>query len=811
MAFNSYGLGFVFSARDLASGVFDRISRGFTKLDLVSEQVAQNLGQRFTQMKRGFAGLAAGAALLFLATLPTDKFAEFELAIAKTGAVANASAKDMKVLTAAAGSLTNLGVKPVEGAKALEMLASQGFNAQDSIAGLKPSLMLAIGGMIEAEEATKAMTSTLNVFGLGIDQAGIVSDKLLKISNVTTLRAADLELAMGTVGRGASAAKQGLDETLIAMGLVKGTGVDASVAASSVSAALVEMAAKADAFKKIGVNVVDAQGKFRPFLDVILDTNNALAGKNLDDAKRVDAIKDLFGRFGMTAFSAAVSQLGGKNIKDGAGNILNMADAVAHLRKEMAGAGGTAQAFVDRIMNTFQKQKDRMAAIWDKLVIEFGRPFAEVLGPIIGKVAMFFEWLTNIIQATPAPIKRFIAGAVVLAGTLLFVGSAIFLLVKGFAFLQIAAKAGLISMIPALIVGAKIAAIIGLVAATANAMGYTMDDVAKGVGSFVKKVSLFGRALFAVFSQGGWTGELRKELNKTENQGLKQFVITLYRIGSRIIAFFKGVWGAFKEVVGPAGPELRKALAGLNETLDRVGMGANKMGASFVDALPGMEGYQSIGAAIGATLGAVIRVMMWVATKVVQVADLFIMVGEFIGVAFGAIYETIDSIGSAIGGAFRRASAAMMDFFEKAKSGELFLAPMKRFADSLNISLSNLYDTMIRILRELPDWALPENVKNIKHTLRTTGEMVSDSKSRAQFASLGPVDQKVVTDQSASAAAPLMGIMQAMQQKLDEDRGVKSQAQVIQLVIDGAKIAEVVANQQAAQATRSFKPVTVAK
>ena len=91
--------------------------------------------------------------------------------------------------------------------------------------------------MISVDQSTATVSAALKAFGLEVDQAGITTDKLLRITNLTSLQAGDLQLALGTVARGASATKQSLTEMLPAMGLVKNTGVDVSVAASSVSSA----------------------------------------------------------------------------------------------------------------------------------------------------------------------------------------------------------------------------------------------------------------------------------------------------------------------------------------------------------------------------------------------------------------------------------------------------------------------------------------------------------------------------------------------------------------------------------------------
>lgn len=68
------------------------------------------------------------------------------------------------------------------------------------------------------------------------------------------------------------------------------------------------------------------------------------------------------------------------------------------------------------------------------------------------------------------------------------------------------------------------------------------------------ELKLLYDSLVQVFSQGGFSGAVRKELDRAENSGIKKFVIRIYMLFGRLRVFFEGVASGFMkawEVVGP--------------------------------------------------------------------------------------------------------------------------------------------------------------------------------------------------------------------------------------------------------------------
>lgn len=446
MASNTGHFGIMVGAKDAASGIFQKISGSLTgmgagagrvlgtmtrKLTITTNavsnmDVAMGLARRqtlnlipvFKKLALGAVAVWAGIKGLALGFRAAGAAGNFEEGLARVGAISRATAGEMKLLKDAAiqaGIATQF--SPDEAVQGLQNLAAMGFNAQKSIEVLLPTLDLAAGGMIGVAEATSTMTSALNIFGLKSKDAGITADRLLRITQLTALQADDLQLALANVSKGAGAAKQSLGEMLVVMGLVKNAGLDVSMTATSTSQALIQMAQRADKFSKLGIRIEDAQGKFRPFADIVLDTQKAISGLTGDVAQAAK-ITELFGIRGQAAF-VNVSKAITEGVTDSSGKILKGAAALAFMRKQIEDAEGTSREFREIMNSTWNGIKRLIVGSVSTIKIVLGDKFIPIFKVIGIVVKHAFIILLDILQAIPTPVLVAVAAFTTLASALL--------------------------------------------------------------------------------------------------------------------------------------------------------------------------------------------------------------------------------------------------------------------------------------------------------------------------------------------------------------------------------------------------------
>jgi hypothetical protein len=244
-------------------------------------------------------------------------------------------------------------------------MAQAGFNAQESLRLLQPVLDLAAGSLGELTPQTAAglAAQAMKAFGISVDDAAVAVDRMLQAVNVFALSAGELPLALGTASRGAQALNQSLSETLIALGLVKNI-IPSVERASTATAVAMERMADPDVqarLRGIGVAVVDSEGGFRAFLDIVGDID---PGARPDDRRpplRVPA-PDLRPR-GARRRQRHPDQVT-NGIRTSTGETLRGAEAIAYLRRQFDEAGGTAARSAIRCLPPSPGRSSSCAGRW---------------------------------------------------------------------------------------------------------------------------------------------------------------------------------------------------------------------------------------------------------------------------------------------------------------------------------------------------------------------------------------------------------------------------------------------------------------
>jgi len=191
MALNHMGLGFVFTARDLASGAIGNLERNFMSLDRKVGLGADRIQTAFQQLGVGLAVFTAGAATVGAAFSLANAAGRFEQAVASAGAIAGATAAELTQLrdaAIAAGLATQF--SPTQATQALQDLAAAGYNVTESVALLNPVLDLAAGslGQLTPSQAAGLASQAMKAFSLSTDDAAISVDRMLQAVNVCARR-----------------------------------------------------------------------------------------------------------------------------------------------------------------------------------------------------------------------------------------------------------------------------------------------------------------------------------------------------------------------------------------------------------------------------------------------------------------------------------------------------------------------------------------------------------------------------------------------------------------------------------------------
>lgn len=623
MALNNLGLGFVFTARDLASGAIGNLERNFMSLDRRVGLGTENIQSAFQQLGVGLAVFTAGAATVGAAFSLANAAGRFEQAVASAGAIAGATAEELTRLHDAAieaGLATQF--SPTQATQALQDLAAAGFNVTESVRLLNPVLDLAAGslGQLTPSQAAGLASQAMKAFGLSIDEASISVDRMLQAVNVFALDASELPLALGTASRGAQALHQSLSETLISLGLVKNVVPGVERASTAVAVAMERMADPRvqQALRGVGVSVTDSQNRFRSFLDILGDLAPQLG--RMSEAQRSAFLLSTFGREALGGVNAILTQVT-NGVRTNSGETLRGAAAIAYLRDQFENAGGTAARFREQMLNTFEGQKQLLAGSLGTLAIVAGEPFAQVFKPLVTIVVEVVNAVLNVFRQLPAPVKRAFAAFVVGAGAVVALVGAVIAAKAGFALLLIALKAAGITLgglmatiLPAILIFGVLAAVVaGFVVAFRSNVGGIADFFAR----VWDRIKLAFRGLVQLFEQGGFSGAVREELNRAENAGLKTFLIRVYQIAFRIQRFFQGIGEGFSAAIEAAAPVFEAFVGALTRLGQALGLVAGES-ANAAAGIPS-DDFAAFGRILGQIAGVLVEVFVGALTFVIDV------------------------------------------------------------------------------------------------------------------------------------------------------------------------------------------------
>ena len=245
MALNNLGLGFIFTARDRASGTISRVGTAFDQTGTRAAIGSRRVQAGLIGLGAGVAALAAGLGGLMGAFGLAEQAGEFGQTVAFVGRVTNATNQQLEQLrqrAIRAGIETQF--SPTQAVEGLRDLTTAGRTADQAMAELGPSLDLAAGGMITVSAASQAVVGTLNAFGGAAGSATSVTDRLLRITQLTNFQARDFGVGLSVAASSAGQFNTSLNDTLITLGQLRNRNVSASRASTAFGEAMLKMLKK---------------------------------------------------------------------------------------------------------------------------------------------------------------------------------------------------------------------------------------------------------------------------------------------------------------------------------------------------------------------------------------------------------------------------------------------------------------------------------------------------------------------------------------------------------------------------------------
>lgn len=605
MALSSLGLGFIFSAKDLASRSLQRLTVNFTRMDRAATKSTKSFNIAVTGLVVGALAAAAGIVALNAAVGAANFSGQFTLQLAAAQQIMRATTEEVAALRA---EVIKTGIEtkfsPDELVEGIKNLGAAGQTASEAIATLRPAALLATAGQISLDESSRAVVGTLKAFTLEADQAVIVTDKLTRATQISNFQAADFEVGLSRVAGVAGVFKQSLDEVLVGMGALRNMNIEASVASTSLREAIRRVSSDANVQKKIlkaGVEIYDkSTGAIRDLGAIMFDLDDKLQG--VTKSQRDQTLTQIFGARGILAFGAATN-LTVKAMRDGIEVTLRGAEAWAHLREEIANAEGTTEQFNAALLNTFKGQQQLMDGILKTMRTVFGEAFEAVLLPILKVINQGLTKFVAFIEKIPKPMKE--------TAAMVFLAVSAFVTFAGIAVATVAAmvllKFAVVALAsPLLIVLGTLTLLTGgmlllggAIAAVAFGAKKNFGGIADSVQEMWKKASLFLTALKEDLFEGGIRGDTLAALMDKENKGLLRKLGRTKQLIFRVQKFFKGMFEGVEKTLSENQHVFEALTLAFKDFTDALGIGAEEMGLLTTESDKSRQSGQKWGETLG--------------------------------------------------------------------------------------------------------------------------------------------------------------------------------------------------------------------
>ncbi|NBI31886.1 phage tail tape measure protein [Enterorhabdus sp. P55] len=413
-------------------------------------RAAKDAGDGYTTLKNVMANLAsqgiamAAGALKDMAASVVEIGSTFESSMSKVAALSGATGDQLGQLEAKARELgASTTFSASQAADALGYMALAGWDTEQMLAGVGSVLTLAQAGEMDLAAASDLVTDYLSAFNMEAGETARMVDVLAYAQANANTSVEGLGMAFKNCAANANAAGMDVETTSAAIAMMANQGLKGSEAGTALNAVLRDMTAKmrdgAIAVGDQSVAVMDAEGNYRDFADILADVEAATDG--MGEAEKAAALQSTFTADSIKGLNlmlnAGADELSGfrDELYDSAGAGEEMARVMTdNLGGDLAAMGSAFEELALKVYDGVQEPLRQVVQFVTGSVVPAAEAVvahAEYVGIALAGVgaavaALNFGKITSTLSAVPKLLAGFTGGpilAVVAAITALAAGA----------------------------------------------------------------------------------------------------------------------------------------------------------------------------------------------------------------------------------------------------------------------------------------------------------------------------------------------------------------------------------------------------
>lgn len=349
--------GMASATKSILSGMASATKSAFSKLEADAKNSLNNIKGMITGLGTAITGLGMSS---------LKSFGDFQANLNKAAVVAGGTAKDIKGLADVANKMgKDLPLSANDAAQAMVGMAQNGadLNMLKETFPAIAKASTAAGADISA--TASAVQQSLNIWGGSSARNAAILVQTANASNAAVDTMADAFANVGTTAK-----SLGLDLSTVSesIGLLTNKGMTTERASMDLNHALVQMVKPSKAAQKVmselGVSYTDAQGRMKPFREILGELSDSLQSYTPAQQKAYEAT--LFGTAGMSAIAPLID-----SVRDKTGNATTSWDAYAEKQREATGTISKANETLNKQANEMQKNVgsalEQVGGAWDDL------------------------------------------------------------------------------------------------------------------------------------------------------------------------------------------------------------------------------------------------------------------------------------------------------------------------------------------------------------------------------------------------------------------------------------------------------------
>ena len=345
-----------------------------------------------TMQMAGIAGISFGIAN------GIKKYADFEKEMSNVKAISGATADEFLQLKKKAidmGAATKY--TATESAEAFRYMGMAGWKTSEMIGGIEGIMNLASASGEDLAITSDIVTDSLSAFGLQAKDSAMFADVLASAATNSNTNVALMGQTFKYAAPVAGALGFSIQDTALAVGLMANQGIKGSEAGTALRSMMTRMVKptkeSGEAMKILGLNILDANGKMKPFRDIIKD------------------IKEGMSKLTPESKAAVAGMLAGQEAMSGLLALVNSPDADFNkLADAIDNSNGKAKEMAVIQLDNLTGDLTLLSSAWDGFVIKVMDGKIGGFRDIVQGVNNWFAGLTENFEANGITVRSVLDG-----------------------------------------------------------------------------------------------------------------------------------------------------------------------------------------------------------------------------------------------------------------------------------------------------------------------------------------------------------------------------------------------------------------